>query len=159
MYLLCKALWSFSHKALYKFIIIIIIICITKGTNISIMFISCAVTGILMLPITPYAISSNTERGSRYSSCTRPFVLFRLLLNIADLSQILPHDGKTNGGIFRGSTMFRRGISWINNANTFFFCMSKTNLVLISVVNSWYNTTNIIESFSTMTKQSYYIWF
>ena len=26
MYLLCKALWSFSHKALYKFIIIIIII-------------------------------------------------------------------------------------------------------------------------------------
>ena len=35
-----------------------------------------------------------------------------------------------NKGRFRGSTMFRSGISWINNAKTGLFCLS--------VVNSWY---------------------
>ena len=35
MYLLCKALWSFSHKALYKFIIIIIIIIKSNKQNLT----------------------------------------------------------------------------------------------------------------------------
>ena len=50
--------------------------------------------------------------------------------------------------LFRGSTMFRSGISWFNNAKTGLFCEGSfscpSKINRISVVNSWYTTTNTL---------------
>ena len=60
--------------------------------------------------------------------------------------------------VIRGSTMFRSGISWINNAKTRLFCESSFSCP--SKINSKfmiYHDEYIVESLSTTAKQMYYI--